>query len=518
MDRFLSRFRSKISGVLSGFDRLVFRGTLLPLVREGGMYAFLCRAGVRLLDFRDFVLRSSEKVKAAALADAERDGRPIRYLESSQVKKDVLAERLLAEHPVQQGLVCAFKTVEPCMSFEYHRSQDPNERGLRLRPKKCLHLYKYFIHPAFGLMGARLQTWFPFNVQVWLNGREWLAVQMKRKGISFERHDNCFTRIDGIEIAQRLMDAQLETDWTRALTRIARNLNPLHAEIFKPWPQDYYWSVYQAEWATDVIFNDPRALAEVYPVLVKHATFHFSSEDVMRFLGRKAHGSFEGEVVTSLKRRPEGVRVKHWVAGNSIKMYDKAWHVLRVETTTANTKSLPKVYRPRHDDPDGKMDWRPMRKGIADLHRRAQVSQRANERYLEALSAADDSTPLSKIFDEVSRPVIHRGRRSRALRVGDENDVALLKAIARGEFNVNGFRNRDLQRLLQPVSRDTSPEARRKLSARIGRQIRLLRAHGLVAKVQKSHYYRVTPKGHLLCAALFAARDATTKQLLRGAA
>ena len=44
-------------------------------------------------------------------------------------------------------------------------------------PRKCLHLYHYLIHPLFGFMHLRLQTWFPFSLQVCLNGREWLARQ-----------------------------------------------------------------------------------------------------------------------------------------------------------------------------------------------------------------------------------------------------------------------------------------------------------------------------------------------------
>lgn len=159
-----------------------------------------------------------------------------------------------------------------------------------------------------------------------------------------------------------------------------------------------------------------------------------------------------------------------------------------------------------------------MRKGVADLHRRAQVSQRANDNYLTALSAVDDSTPLSEIFDEVSHPVTSNGNRTRALRIGDSADIALLEAISRGEFSTAGFRNRDLQQLLYPVRCDPSDNARRKISAKCGRQIRLLRAHGLVRKVQRSHRYTLTQKGHRLAAALFAARHATTKQLLRDAA
>src|SRR5258707_11883613 len=103
----------------------------------------------------------------------------------------------------------------------------------------------------------------------------------------------------------------------------------------------------------------------------------------MRFLGRavplsgQAHQSFEGEVVSDVRRREDGVRVKHWVNENSIKMYD-CGQVLRIETTINNAKEF-KAYRSSEQDPEGEKAWRPMRRGVADLHRRAEVSQAANE-------------------------------------------------------------------------------------------------------------------------------------------
>jgi hypothetical protein len=278
LHKFIARYRSLVTGVLSGFDRLVFRGSLLPPVRDGGMFFFLERAGIRLLDFKSFVLGTSERVKAAAFAEASRLGRPVRYLESSATDKEQLARQLLAEQPVERGLICVLTAVEPCMSFEYHRSPNRDERGLRLRPRKCLHLYKYFLHPQFGFMSARLQTWFPFQVQICLNGREWLARQLRRRSRSdFKRADNCFTWLGNPEFAQRLMDEQLTTDWPQALDAIARAVNPLHETIFKSSPMQYYWSAYQTEWATDIMFKNPRTLAELYPPLVRHAMEHFKS-------------------------------------------------------------------------------------------------------------------------------------------------------------------------------------------------------------------------------------------------
>lgn len=514
MKNFLARFGSLVTGVLSGFDRLVFRGHLLPLMRRGGMFSFLTAANVRLLDFKDFAVATTQRLKEESLAEARALDRPERFLDSPKIDKDEVARELLNRYPVDQGLVCVLTAIEPCMTFEYHRSQNPDERGLRLRPGKCLHIYKYFLHPRFGFMNARIQTWFPFNVQICLNGREWLARQLERKGQSdFKRVDNCFTWLPDPLLAQRLMDRQLTTNWPRALDAIARQLNPLHPKIFEPRPMDYYWTAYQTEWATDVLFKDPRALADIYPLLVRHAVDHFKSPDVMRFLAPKAHGNFTGEIITSFKDRAEGVRVKHWLRGNSIKMYDKGGSILRVETTIAQTTDF-KVLRPAHDDPDGPLAWRPLRKGVADLHRRAEVSQRSNDAYLQALAAVEDTTPCSQLFDPVSRPVRDGGRRYRALRLGDRDDLALLEAISRGEFAISGFRNRDLRPLLYPSPRAASPDELRRLCARTSRRLRLLRAHGVIRKIPKTHRYRITERGQLLTAALFASRQVGVKQLL----
>lgn len=313
------------------------------------------------------------------------------------------------------------------------------------------------------------------------------------------------------------MDEQLNTAWPRALKAIARSLNPHHETIFRSSPMDYYWTAYQTELATDVLFRDPQSLAGIYPQLVRYAMHAFKSPDVMRFLAQKTPGNFTGEIVSSFKDRAEGVRVKHFLRGNSIKMYDKAGSVLRVETTIGDPTDF-KVFRPRQDDPDGNLEWLPLRKGVADLHRRAQVSQRSNHAYFNALATVGDTTPCFRLFDTVCRPVTDQGRRIRALRLGDPNDIALLEAVARGEFAISGFRNRDIRRQLHPAALTDSPLEQRRLAAKITRQLRILRAHGLIQKIPKTTRYRLTTRGQTLIAAIFATRNADITQLLSKAA
>lgn len=524
MEKFIARHAARVSSVLSGFDRLVFRG-LLRALRHRGMRTFLDRVGVRLLDFGAFAQATTERVKRAALAEAEHTNRPVVYLESARTSKEDVARELLTKQPLAEpGLICALTTVEPCMRFEYHRSPNPTDRGLKLRPSKCLHVYKYYQHPSFGFMHTRLQTYFPFDVQVCMNGREWLARQLSVRGVEFERADNCFTWLPDPQRAQGLMDEQLRTAWPSTLDAFVATLHPLHEEIFRSWPLTYYWVAYQTEWATDVVFTDAAALAALYPALVRHAVDHFKSPDVLRFLGRTVRQQWKADIVTSFKERPEGVRVKHWLNGNSVKMYDKAATLLRVETTIGNPKDFA-VLRPRREDEGGErysptrgaqLVWRNMRKSVADLHRRTHLSQRSNERYLEALAVVEDPTPCARLFDAVSRPVVAAGRRVRAMRLSDPADLALLEAIARGEFVTAGFRNRDLRHRLY-ASPTTDAETRR-LSGRISRLLRLLRAHGLIRKISKTHRYQLTERGRLLTAAVRATRDASIKQLLRDAA
>ena len=152
-------------------------------------------------------------------------------------------------------------------------------------------------------------------------------------------------------------------------------------------------------------------------------------------------------MVSDLGTRVEGLRIKHRVNKNSIKMYDKQGSVLRVETTINNADEF-KVYRPVEGDPQGECDWRRLRRGVADLHRRAQVSQAANERYLAALEPVDQSTPLGELVRQVTCPVTWQGRRVRGLRPLSADDMELLSAVSHGEFTINGFRNRDLREIL----------------------------------------------------------------------
>ena len=513
MQTFLQQMSSKIKGTLSGLDRVRFRGTIRWLSSLRGMGAYLGTMRILLKDFIDWGQTRTAQIDAATLELAQEAGRPVRYLVSSGLRKETLATDIAHADNITEGLIAVFKCVEPCWSFKVGPNAQTKKLELRYQPSKCSHLYFYMLDHELGLTHLRLQMWAPFSIHVCINGREWLARQLEQSGIGFDQRDNCFVDIENLPRAQELASAQLKTDWSALLDRLVARCHPAHQTMFADRPLEYYWSAEETEWATDVLFQSPEALASVYPNLLRHAITTFGSPDTLRFLGQLpiVNRRTNREVVSSFKTRPEGTRVKHSINRNSIKMYDKQQTVLRVETTINDPRDL-KVFRTKEGDSGGKKSWLRLRKGVADLERRADVSQKSNERYLEGLAAVDHDQPLETTVKAICEPTVFKGRRVRALQPLSPDDGLLLATVIRGEFAINGFRNRDLRPLLFG-GKPASPEEVKRQAAKITRLLRLLRGHGLIQKVTKTHRYTLTARGHQTIVSIQAAKRASTEKL-----
>jgi hypothetical protein len=486
------------------------------------MESYLSASHILLKNFGQLVQQTTEAVKARAMALAQKTNRPFVFVPSNQISKEEMARKIASRDKVTEGLICILNSVEPCYSFSVCGNRQTKKIELRLEPRKCSHFYFYFEHARFGFMHLRLQTWFPFQVNLCLNGRHWLARQLDQAGIAYQKKDNTFLRVADLPGAQELLNEQLQTDWPRELTKILTQCHPLHRQICRPLALQYYWSASDTEYATDVIFKDAAALAGRYPSFVHHAMSSFSSPDVLRFLGRyvplhtgKVDERFTGEIISDSKERPEGVRVKHSAEGNSIKFYDKAGSVLRVETTIVRPEHV-KTYRRPEGRPKEKKAWRALRRGLADLPRRAEISRRANDRYLQALANTSGAVPLSDCIEQACKPIVRKGRRYRALNPWSPEDAKLLEIINRGEFALNGFRNRNIRDLYFQGHCHSSQLRRR--AGQITRRLGLLRAHGFIQKVSGTHRYVLTPRGRTAVTALLSARKADVEQLTKMAA
>jgi hypothetical protein len=471
---------------------------------------------VRYKDFKAHAKDVTRQVLAASLVASAKAAGRFQYLGSSQASKEEAARAILKRCPTASGLAAVLQCVEPCWTF------DTKSVGGRLRivgePGKCSALYHYYLHPRFGWMYVRLQTWFPFEVQIGLNGREWLAQRLDQEGRRYQKSDNKFLWVEDWPQAQRWLDEQQRTHWVEEFDALLHAVHPLHPGHLGRLPLRYNWTVHQSEWATDVAFVDRAALTAWYRRWVHYAFETFDSAQVLRFLGRSGRLSpgTTATVHTDVQAVADSVRLKHWANGNSVKLYDHG-NVLRVETTINQPKEF-RSYRAAVGDAAGPKSWRVMQRGVADTHRRAAVSQSANERYLESLAGVAAKTTVAEAAQPWTERVLEpgagakKGRKLRGLNPLSADDAALLTAVSDPQWVVNGLRNRDLAAALYG-DQPTEPPERKRRTARVSRLIRLLRAHGVLHKVPKTHRYQVSPKSRDGLLALLAARSADAEKL-----
>ena len=481
MTSLLERYANKIKGVLSCFDRVIIYGTLPGLCYAAGMTAYLKARGVRIFDYPKWAEQWRDLLRTHVESLAAAEGLTIEFIKKVKAfRKEDRIQQILATRGTQPGLVHIFSAMEPCPSYKPWHDKQTHQTFLKPDSGKCLHYYFYFIDPALGLCYLRLPTWCPFRLQVYFNGHNWLAAQLRARGIAYEQVDNAFVDIADFARAQALADDLRVARVHAAVDRFAQRYCP----ILKRLDVRYHWSLMQVEYATDLVFTDAAALADLYEPLTRTAIHAVKAQHVATFLGHKLTAAYGGELGTDFTTRLLGTRIKHHMGAAALKMYDKFGRVLRIETT-ANDVTFFKHHR-TVEQKDGQrvVKLAPVRKTIYSLCPDLRdLLLAANLRYLAFLSELSDPSAGVKALRKVSEPVAENGHTYRGLNFFAAHDQSLFEQLVRGEFLISGLRNKDLRSL---TGRTT---------AQISHALKRLRVHGLLKKIAHTYKYYFTDLG-----------------------
>jgi hypothetical protein len=490
LSSFAARFATLINWILSCFDRVIFKG-YLPISRPYEFERFVDRVlKMRRADFiKVLAPQWSDRVVSHSKSLAQRQGRTWEYA-TGNVDKDGWAKALLHKHPMTEGLVGVLCVMESCPTFKLASGKGRPQFVSRLVPQRVL--YFYFVDKDLGLMHVRLQTWAPFTCQVYVNGHDYLARQLKKKGITFKQIDNAFVELSDPAAAQRIANRFTKLRWPKILERYARRVNPLlDRELQKV---SHYWVTDQAEYATDIRFRDRNHLALLFRCLLEFALLTFSPKKIFGYLGRKWHERFDGEVQTHYKSvREPGACIKHYMKGNWLKMYDKLGLMIRVETVINQPGEFKVLRECQHRDGRKSTGWFAMGKGVGNLHHYQSHALASNERYLEALASVKDPTPNYDDLKELTERRREKGRSSAGFNPAREEEARLFAAVLEGDHIAQGFRNKDIRAAIggdAPSNKKCQSQ-----SAAVGRMLKRLHVRGLVVKVPRTRRWRVTEKG-----------------------
>jgi hypothetical protein len=473
------RYRERLHGVLSCYDRIVIAGTLPGICYAAGMTSFLYAKGIRIFDYARFAEPLRERIRERAQQLADEQGARIEFIGRAHIRKEDGVAKVLAARGEHPGLVHVIAAMEACASYKPWHDKPSGKTYLRPDSGKCLHYYFYFIDEALGLCYLRVPTWCPFRLQFYCNGHSWLARKLMDARIEFTAADNALVRIADFERAQAVADALKPDELHRRLDRYAASLCPV-LEVFN---QRYHWSLMQLEYSTDLIFRSEATLAPLYEQLSRQAVLAVKAEQVASFLGKKITAQLAQEIGSRFATRIEGTCIKHRFGKTGVKIYDKFGRVLRLETTTNDVSFFKHHRKVEHDDGTTTRQLAPLKKSIYSLIDLREILAGCNRRYLEFLSALEDTSGGERDLAKLSEPKREGERTIKGLNFFQRTEQAMLRALQRPEFNIHGLRRADVKPFVA-----LSDSA-------LSRQLHRLRALGLIKRVSRSYRYYLTRLG-----------------------
>jgi hypothetical protein len=477
----VQRYADRILGVLSCYDRVIVRGRVAEIDYAQGMAVYLRAHGVYLFDFAKFVAPLHDEIRGNAERLAAEHGIEVQFIRHHEERKEAIVSKIVEQRGDAPGLVAILSALEVCPSFAARYDKKTGRTWLRPDRAKCLHYYFYFIDEELGLCFMRVSTWCPFGLQVYYNGHNVLAAKLHKAGVKYEMLDNAFTHIADWDAAQKLADDSA----TRVLHEKLDHYARLYCPVVGTLGLSYQWNLAQVEYSTDIVFGRQADLQPIYEALVHTAIHAVKPEQIATFLGRKhLHSSNTEELGNDFQTRIQGTRIKHRMGPTSIKMYDKAGIILRIETTTNDPRWFKHYRTVAHRNGTTSHELAPLKKSIYSLYDLQQLTVAANRRYLAFLSSLDDPTIAIKTVARLSDNVEDAGRSYRGFNFFSEQDLHLFEIVVRGEHTIAGFRNADVRKHLPGKS-----------PGQVSRILKRLWTHDLIKKVGATYKYYVTDLG-----------------------
>jgi hypothetical protein len=481
-NKFLEKYGPKIEGAISCFDRVIISGTLNKWGYSEGMFSYLMRNNIRIMDFPKFAKGYNEKIREKVEAAAKAEGIKIENIRKpGRFDKEEEIKKILSRTDKKEGIVHIYSSMEISGGYEGKYDHKNKKVSLHNITPRCLNYYIYFIDKVLGLCFVRIPTWIPFRIQFYFNGHNYLAYKLRKNKIDYKMNDNAFIEISGYQSVQKLSDDIRAKDFHIWLDKIIERYIPFLEET----GQSYRWTILQAEYSTDIIFREKEDLRLLYEELIINCIHSVKPENIATFFSRALAAQYKGEVGTRYNKQIQGTRIKHYMGANSIKMYDKASVVLRIETTVNDIYQF-QTFRSVVTRSGEKVNkYAVMKRSIYSLYDLGKFCQSANSRYMDFISCFEENLQGEKNLLKISEKIYWKDRSYKGFNFFDSFDANVLIALDSGEFNINGFRNKSIRKKLQT---DLS-------SSMVTRILKRLWLHGLIKKVKNSFKYYLTNLG-----------------------
>lgn len=397
-------------------------------------------------------------------------------------RKDDVAREYLASFDGEEGVLFVGRAQEKSRVFRTEKRRNPvtgvSYPWIVTSSAVVNQFYVYCVDADFGPFFLKFSSYFPYNAKLCINGNEWAKRQATKAGIGFTALDNGFAACDDPDQLQRICDRLSAGKIDTLLRKWLRRLPHPFTAADRAAGYRYDISILQAEFSLTQMLDRPAAGRVLFEEVIRENLDLGRPDKVGLIFKRQIRtrgkhptpGRWRTRVLTEGVTPSLHVDYKH----SKIKQYHKEGRALRTETTI-------------NDSGDFSIGRR-----LCNLPALRQVGNSANRRLLDVERLPSDPTIGTDAFTALSTPAVIDGQRASALPFGATRTQALLAALVAFHLLPHGFRARDLRAHLAPLLGRLADSM---TAGQLTYDLRRLRLHGLIERIEGTHRYTVTDHG-----------------------
>ncbi len=463
------------------FDRIVIQGYLPLLTRPAHIVHFFRDVHGQYPITPQVLAKRTREYRAWVEAYARNHKIPmLRAQKGVSKEKCVLPHLQRMERRNQHGVYCIFTSLEMGSTFNSRMPtvpiEDPDYRLIRRVPSRYLHYYFYIRDPVIGPLAMCVGTYLPFQTTYYLNGHNFMEIELRRQGVAFRKDDNAFLSTSDPKALQEAADKLSASILEKRLNYWTWLLGPKFSDKDrKAVNLRRNYSLNQIEYCRNFIFKRNFPIHKIFERSCEIGLLRLAADKVAHIFGVRVTKRLRGKLYSVLEKLEHGHHVLRIYCKSLVgRMYEKFSTFLRVEVCVNRMKDLG------------------LQKGLKTLEPLRQELVAITDRF-----AAFEAQSLNvhvdfPLFQKIALPVLSGNTKIAGIKIHDTRMMRLMEVLLHGGTQLNGWRSADIH---QTILTSFGLSADRYTLTQLRYDLRKMKAHGLLERNGKRYLYRLTDKG-----------------------
>jgi hypothetical protein len=481
METFAKLFERFLVFVYHCFDRIVIQGYLPLLTRSEHIVHFFRDVHGKYPITPEVLAKRTAEYRGWVEAYARNHKIAIIKAEKGVSKENAVLPHLQRmAHRHQHGVYCIFTSMEMGSTFRSPMprfpTDDPDYRIIRRVPSRFLHYYFYIRDPVIGPLAMCVGTYLPFQTTYYLNGHNFMEIELRRQGVTFRKNDNAFLSVSDPAALQAAADKLTASVIEKRLNYWTWLLGPKFSEKDRRAVNlNRKYSINQIEYCRNFIFQRHFPIHKIFERSCEMGLFRLAADKVAHIFGVRLTRRLRGRLHSVLEKLDRGHHVMRIYCKNLVgRMYEKFSTFLRLEVCLNRMKDLG------------------LNKGLENLEALRQKLTVITDRFAGFQAKSLNVHVDFPLFQKIALPVPSGKTKIAGIKIHDTRMIRLMEVLLHGGVQLNGWRSVDIH---QAILASFGLSADRYTLTQLRYDLRKMKAHGLLERKENRYLYQLTDKG-----------------------